>query len=116
MPHPFEDPHLSHDIEVLREWAERTPEVQRVVLFGSRVLGHARPYSDLDVAIVHRPAPGDADALTTAFTERQGWLSELQPRMRLRLDLWSHLGPSDAAKVDAGVEAGSLVIYDQVAA
>jgi predicted nucleotidyltransferase len=112
MTDPLSDPDVAHDVKVLRQWAQSTPEVQRVILFGSRVLGHARPCSDLDAAVVHGAAPGDANALTTALAERQGWLSELQPHMRLRLDLWSHLGPSDTAKVDAGVKAGSLVIYD----
>lgn len=114
MPHSLEDPDVVHDVEVLRAWAERTPVVQRLVLFGSRVLGHARPSSDLDVAVVHGPASDRAEAATTALAERQGWLSELQPRMRLRLDLWSHLEPSDTAKVAAGVKAGSRVIYDRV--
>jgi len=116
MDHPLEDPDLAHDVEVLREWAERTPEIQRVILFGSRVLGRARPSSDLDVSVVHEPAPGDARGSTSADAERRGWLADLQPRMQLRLDLWSHLAPSDARKVHAGIEAGSLVIYDGVAA
>lgn len=115
MAHPLEDPDLAHDVEVLREWAERTPEIQRVILFGSRVQGRARPSSDLDVNVVHEPAPSDAGGSASAAAERRDWLADLQPRMRLRLDLWSHLAPSDAEKVHAGIKTGSLVIYDGVA-
>ena len=32
-------------------WAERTPQVQSVMLFGSRCKGTARPDSDVDLAL-----------------------------------------------------------------
>jgi hypothetical protein len=37
-------------VEALCAWAERTPEVQRVYVFGSRARGDFRPDSDLDIA------------------------------------------------------------------
>ena len=36
----------------LVEWARRYPEIEQIVLFGSRALGNAKKGSDVDLAIV----------------------------------------------------------------
>jgi predicted nucleotidyltransferase len=37
--------------DAIIDWAERTPQVQAVMLFGSRCKGTARPDSDVDLAL-----------------------------------------------------------------
>ncbi len=45
-------PDLSaHELTAIRRWAEATPRITEIRLFGSRAKGRARPDSDIDLAI-----------------------------------------------------------------
>jgi predicted nucleotidyltransferase len=39
-------------IKIIAEVAEKFPEIERITVFGSRVLGNAKPGSDVDLAIM----------------------------------------------------------------
>ena len=41
----------AEQVAAIIAWAERTPQVQSVMLFGSRCKGTARPDSDVDLAL-----------------------------------------------------------------
>lgn len=41
-----------HIIALIVEVAANFPEIERIIVFGSRVLGNAKPGSDVDMAIV----------------------------------------------------------------
>ena len=63
-------------------WAEKTPEVEAVLLYGSRYTGTAKPTDDVDLALV----------MTTGFSGKQradSYLDTSRPgKPNLRL-LWA---------------------------
>jgi predicted nucleotidyltransferase len=109
----LKDPDISHDVSVICSWAKRTEIVERVWLFGSRVRGSNDPDSDLDVAIEHGVAKGDSNAFTTALSERDKWIEELQSQTKLELDIWSYRH-EETPTVEKGIRKGALLIYDKV--
>lgn len=40
-----------NDIEIIVRAAEKYPQIEKVIVFGSRALGNAKPGSDVDLAI-----------------------------------------------------------------
>jgi predicted nucleotidyltransferase len=107
-----DDNDINHDIEIIRAWAKCKKIVKRVWLFGSRVRGDHTPESDLDVAIEHGVAPGDANAFTTAISERHKWIEDLQPQTVHELDIHSYR-QQETPTVENGIQAGSKLIYDK---
>jgi len=99
------DPDLRQDAETLRAWAERTPEVNRVWLFGSRIRGTQDPKSDLDVAVEHSGG-GDSGS------RQEAWRLELRTLMRLPLDLWTYDPRLDTRLHEALADA-SLLVYQR---
>ena len=109
----FDDPDVAHDVAVISAWAAKNDLVHRVWIFGSRVRGNHQSNSDLDVAVQHGIKSGDTDAITTEIFERQNWIDELQPITRLQLDVWSY-HPGETPTIEAGIRAGSVLIYEQI--
>lgn len=103
---------LEHDISLIQEWAAKTPIIERVWIFGSRVCGTHHADSDLDVAIKHAVAPGAEDLFTTGLCEPSKWRAQLQPHARLQLDIQSYI-PGDTPTVEAGLRETSRLIYRQ---
>jgi predicted nucleotidyltransferase len=103
------DVDLEHDLNVLRAWAEKDAVVLRLWLYGSRARGNHRPDSDLDIAIEHTTARGDADVFTTALCTVPEWAEQLQSRMRLQLHLQSR---HETEIVERGVRDCSQLIYE----
>jgi predicted nucleotidyltransferase len=63
--------------EAIRRWADRTPLVTAVYLFGSRAKGTASAGSDIDLAFETK-ADGPESAYTVAFFNTDQWREELQ--------------------------------------
>jgi predicted nucleotidyltransferase len=66
------------EIEHIRQWAARTDSVREIWLFGSRATDHARPDSDIDLAIALMPPSGKHDwALGNYAALGDSWQAEL---------------------------------------
>lgn len=61
--------------ERLRGWAGRTPEIQYLAIFGSRVRCDHRPDSDLDVAI---EVGGEGGEIATFMSSHDRWKAEIE--------------------------------------
>jgi predicted nucleotidyltransferase len=55
-------------IEVIKEWAERTPSIRAVWLFGSRAKGTSDQESDVDLAIYLMPPDGKTNWALGVYT------------------------------------------------
>jgi predicted nucleotidyltransferase len=58
-----------HELGLMRAVFRRHPEIERVVLYGSRAKGTHRPESDIDLAIAGIDDPLRAEALATELDE-----------------------------------------------
>ena len=90
-------------------WAERTPQVQAVMLFGSRCKGTARPDSDVDLALT----------MTKGHWERRfknyrdnvnAWERELTDAVRITVFVRS-LHPALGPEVPAAVKECSIKLW-----
>ena len=61
--------------ERLKAWAARTPEVDYLAVFGSRVRGDYRPDSDLDIAI---EVVGEGGEIATFIFGHTQWKAEIE--------------------------------------
>lgn len=68
------------------EWANRTPLVTEVYLFGSRAKGCACDDSDIDLAYRTKPSGSDS-AFTIAIFNGSAWKAELQALLPRPVDL-----------------------------
>lgn len=57
-------------------WAERTPCIREVRLYGSFLKGDTHPGSDLDLAVTLADTDGET-GFTTYLAERRAWAREL---------------------------------------
>jgi predicted nucleotidyltransferase len=97
---------LSPDqIEAICRWAEMTPRILEVWLFGSRAKGTACPNSDIDLAIT----PGGEDVDGEIIRNAQRWRDELATATRLPIDLQKY-GP-DVPNVFAWCQEASVLLY-----
>lgn len=72
--------------EAITAWAERTPLVTSIYLFGSRAKGTALDDSDIDLAFQTR-ADGAETAYTVAFFNKCRWKEELEAVLPRPVDL-----------------------------
>ncbi|MBQ9357877.1 MAG: nucleotidyltransferase domain-containing protein [Prevotella sp.] len=54
------------ELKLLRETFEKTPNLQKVILYGSRAKGNYRPFSDVDVTLIGEHLTND-DLADVAF-------------------------------------------------
>ena len=85
-------------ISAIKEWALSTPEIAEVKLFGSRARGDAKPYSDVDLAIVIFGTEGDQRG-EYAF-ERANWEAQLSLKLWLRADIELYIDESISRSCD----------------
>lgn len=102
---------LESDVEAIRKWAASKEFIHRIWIFGSRARSDFRPDSDLDIAVQHGPARGDANVLTTALVGPAEWKEELQSLVHHELDIQSYVA-GETQKIEAGLQRSSRLIYD----
>jgi predicted nucleotidyltransferase len=97
-------------LAALLDWAERTPAIRRVLVFGSRAKGTARPDSDLDLAVDLDPT--DGDALAELIVNRGKWREELTRKLGLTVkDIYPAGDPSFVAH--AAIAEHGVVVFER---
>ena len=71
---------------IIADWAERTPEITAIYLFGFRAKGTARPDSDIDLAFQTR-GKDDQTPYSIAFFNGAKWRVQLEALLGLMVDL-----------------------------
>lgn len=104
---------MTDDRIVLVSWAQATPNVRRVWLFGSRVKGTHRPDSDLDVAVEIDAVGNDETPFDTWVGEAAGWKSQLQLRITAALDLQWFDPDGSTPKIQAALGDAASLIYER---
>ena len=92
-------------------WAQRHPEIRAVYLYGSRARETHRPDSDIDLAIVLKPEPGDTDAFTTSIFWMANWKRSPDLHLSHPVDLQWYEKGADLARVGPGVERDGKLLY-----
>lgn len=72
---------------VIIEWAERTPELRAVVLYGSRCTGRADATSDVDLALVSMENPDRNRRTDDYLNNYEIWEAELAAALDLPVHL-----------------------------
>lgn len=106
-------PDLLKVAEKLRVWALARPYVKKVWIYGSRAKGGSLPDSDLDVAIEIHPVGNDEDTYTSIVSERQKWITELQPQLPYSLHLEWYDPNGRNAVVQHAVDVDGIVIFER---
>ena len=93
--------------ESLRDVFARFPQVDRVLVYGSRATGHYRPHSDIDLAVL---APGMSDR---EFSSLWMALDDLPILFRLDVSLWHEVtNPTlQQAMLDDGIPLYQATTY-----
>lgn len=98
--------------DAVAKWAATQPLIRKAYLFGSRVRGTHKPNSDLDVAVEIFILPGDEDPLTTWICEAQRLKESIAGVVPVIIDLNWYGGPIETPCVHAGLQEGSIVVFD----
>lgn len=97
----------AEQIDAVARWANADPLIEAAYVFGSRAKGHARPDSDIDIA-VKVSGKTEGEALANAICEKARWVTELELLLGLTVDLQSMM-PDDVVVSPAVTEHGVLV-------
>ncbi|MBV2146757.1 nucleotidyltransferase domain-containing protein [Sphingobium sp. AS12] len=94
-------------VAAIRDWAESEPLILQAYVFGSRAKGVHRAESDIDLAIkVYGATVGEA--LANGIFEKGRWLSDLQARLPMTVDL-QPMQDDDIVVTPAVIDHGILV-------
>jgi predicted nucleotidyltransferase len=89
-------------------WAEKTPEIQAVILYGSWYIGTAKPETDVDLALVMtREGFSGQQRVLNNF---DSWEADLRADVGLPIHLVS-LDPLLGSEVQAYVAKGSIELW-----
>ena len=90
-------------LAIIITWAKKTPEVQAVFLYGSRVKGTAKPDSDVVLALSIKGLEATWQ-FAKFISHRRGWRVELEAALGLAVQL-------ERARRDATPEAGYVELW-----
>src|SRR5262245_44121892 len=93
-------------------WAKRTPDVQAVILFGSRCKGTARPNSDVDLALVMTEGPDQNQRADDYLHNYKAWEAELKGRLALDVTV-GLLDPPLGGQVPGGVAGCRIELWSR---
>jgi predicted nucleotidyltransferase len=96
--------------ETIMGWAERTPEVGAVILFGSRAKNKAKLYSDVDLAVVMTEGPDRDQRADNYLRNWKAWNSELTAALGLPAGVFA-LDPALGPEVPGYVVECSIELW-----
>jgi predicted nucleotidyltransferase len=92
-------------------WAERTPEIEAVLLYGSRVTGTAKPDADVDLALVMTTDGFSGKERTVNYLHNfESWEADLEAALGQKAHLVS-FDPVLGSEVQAYVAAGNVELW-----
>jgi hypothetical protein len=92
-------------------WAKKTPEVEAVILYGSRHLGTAKPDSNVNFALVLRKEGYSGKQRTDNYLQNyERWEADLQSAVGLRMHVLS-LDPPLGSAVQSYVAKGGTELW-----
>jgi hypothetical protein len=100
-------------IQAIAGWAEKTPGIAEVRLFGTGVTENPRPVRPVSLA-VSKGGVGIGDPFTHYFAGHERWSAELTKLVGLPTGVYWH-DPRGAPKVHALCQEASLLIYSRKA-
>lgn len=100
-------------IASLKTWADRHPEITRVIVYGSRARGDHRPDSDLDIAIEIEKTGWDESPFTIWMTSAEAWRRELAPLLPWTLDLQWHDRDGETETVSSKIQRGHFIAHER---
>jgi len=108
------DKELADITEQIAKWAKEEPLIANIYLFGSRIRGDFKEYSDLDVAIELDPNNIKNDfsegGLATWIHSAPAWRKKIQMFLKVTLHLeWYH--PLYTPKVGNALQMSSILIF-----
>jgi predicted nucleotidyltransferase len=112
---------LKEIIDWITEWAKKQPDVQGVLLVGSRARGNARPDSDVDLVVISAEREKHLADPIWGPARREPWGALVALRFRhvngLELDLgfvepsWARQEPVDPGTTKV-LRDGATILYD----
>lgn len=108
-----DDPRQAAVLATLQKWAERHPEVSKVIIFGSRIHGAPRPDSDIDIAVELDKSQWDESPFGIWIASAQAWRQELELLLPWELDLQWHDRDGETGTVAAGILSGHIIAYER---
>jgi predicted nucleotidyltransferase len=94
-------------------WAEATPRIRRVWVFGSRAKGNPRTDSDLDIAVEVEPVADSEETLAVWMANSEKWQSELQEHISFTVDLEWFDPDGSTPKVRGALRETGILVYER---
>ncbi|MEN3354076.1 MAG: uncharacterized protein V7640_2234 [Betaproteobacteria bacterium] len=97
----------------ISDWAESTPRVRRIWLFGSRARDAHREDSDIDIALEIEPVGDSEETLAVWMVNSDKWQAQLQQHTNLEVDLEWFDPDGSTPKVHRALREASILLYDR---
>jgi predicted nucleotidyltransferase len=99
--------------DTLTGWAEATPRIRRLWIFGSQAKGTHEPDSDIDIAIEIEPVGDSEETLTLWIVNSENWHAQLQQCISLQVDLEWFDPDGSTPKVHGALRETGVLVYDR---
>ncbi len=99
---------------IVSGWAVSHPEIERVLLFGSRARGDSKPSSDVDLALLVAGISGET-AFTRYFHNKDDWKRELESALGRSVSIVCQIDHG-RPEVQASIERDGLLLYERSSA
>jgi predicted nucleotidyltransferase len=98
-------------LKAIIAWAERTPEVEAVILYGSRYIDTAKPDADVHLALVMTEQGFSGKERALNYLQNfEAWEADLKAAVGLKIHLIS-VDPALGSEVEAYVIRGSAELW-----
>jgi len=96
----------------LTDWSASNSFVLQSYIFGSRVRDDFTNESDLDIALVIYPMPGDSSCLATWIHKSSTWETELKAIFPFKIDLQLFDGDTTPT-IKTALEQSSVLVFSR---